>query len=518
MRTSSLLATLALAATAAAQSPLTTTFAGGNGQDGNMFDLVAIDPAGVTVDYFDVNLDAGTWDMEVYVLTTPGNYLPSVNTAADWTLVGSATGVVSNGPNVPTPLPISVCEYIPQGGTQAFYVTCTGGFGINYTNGVTTGALFSATSELEFYEGAGLQYPFTANFNPRNFNGNIYYHVGNTPGSCTTGFPGKATYGQGCYPVPGSFYEVMSAAAMDLGGMTVSYTANGSGGFDVSTGPSTINPIGGGAQALTLGDDAQADTAGVGGTLGLHVGSNGWVAFGAGNSNAFAPSVATMLGNPNTAIYAWTDLQPDAPGSGQVFYEESGSVATVTYDGVFGWGTTDPNTLQFTIDTATGDFSIAFDTVSANNPEDWLIGLSFGGASADPGPSDLSAGTFSLPGGDSNGLALDSNFALIGQNWDLQLDDIEASPFAVFFFGDMVIDPGIDLTPIGGAGCSAYTNGNLGYFSATITGTSSTFSVAVPNSMALFGTEISAQGAAASASSPGLGFATSNGLVITVGQ
>ena len=78
---------LTLAAAVSAQSSLTTTFAGGNGQSGNMFDIVATNAAGVTIKYFDVNLDAGVWDMEVYRLTNPGPYAPSVNTPGDWSLV-----------------------------------------------------------------------------------------------------------------------------------------------------------------------------------------------------------------------------------------------------------------------------------------------------------------------------------------------------------------------------------------------------------------------------------------------
>ena len=88
----------------------------------------------------------------------------------------------------------------------------------------------------------------------------------------------------------------------------------------------------------------------------------------------------------------------------------------------------------------------------------------------------------------------------------------------MFFFGDMAIDPGTDLTPFGGAGCFAYTNANLGFVTEAIAGGSSTTSIAVPNSTALFGAELSAQGTAASSLSPGLGFATSNGLRVVVGQ
>ncbi|MFK7743391.1 MAG: hypothetical protein AB8H80_23950 [Planctomycetota bacterium] len=147
-----------------AQSPLTTTFASNNGQSGNMFDLVATNAQGVTVEYFDVNLDPGTFDLEVYVLATPGTWVGNEATAAAWTLVGSAQGVVSAGNNLPTLLPIAVCEYIPAGATQAFYVTVSSGTGINYTNGTTVGALYASNADLEYYEGCGKGYPFGSTF------------------------------------------------------------------------------------------------------------------------------------------------------------------------------------------------------------------------------------------------------------------------------------------------------------------------------------------------------------------
>lgn len=188
----------------------------------------------------------------------------------------------------------------------------------------------------------------------------------------------------------------------------------------------------------------------------------------------------------------------------------------MTYDGVEGWNTGLPNTVQFTYDSSTGDYSIAFGTLSTGNPEIWLVGYSTGGASNDPGATDISAGPFSTPAADGPGLALSSNVPFAGLNWDLQLDNINSSPFAVFFFGDTDIDPGVDLGVVGGAGCFGYTNGNLGFFTSTIAAGSSTYTVPVPASPAVVGAEIAAQGAAATMLNA-LGFGTSNGVRIVVG-
>ena len=277
-----------------------------------------------------------------------------------------------NGPDVPTPLGGCLDLLLTAGTTQGFYVTTTTG-GIRYTTGAgfPVGSLYTANSDLEFYAGTGNVYQFGTFFGnataSRVWNGNINYTTG-TSSNCSLQ-ASKTTYGAGCYEAAASFYEVLTATGMDLGGMKVTGTATAT-GYDITTAPSGWTGPGLTATAMALGDDDFQDSASVGGTLGVWVGSNGNIALGGGNSTGFTPSVTTMLANPQTGIYAWTDLQPASGGgsNGDVFYEESGTVATVTYNGVDGWNTGDPNSIQFTYDTATGDFSILFGTVSNLNP------------------------------------------------------------------------------------------------------------------------------------------------------
>ena len=503
-------------------STLTTTFAHNNGQAGNMFDIVANNAAGVTIDSFDVNLSSGTFDMEVYVKTAPGTFVGSEGNAADWTLVGSATGIVSNGAGVPTPLPISVCTFVPAGATQAFYVTTTTG-GIRYTtNGAPWGSLYASNADLDFNAGSGNVYPFGSAFgnttsSSRVWNGNINYSVGNN--SCSLPSNASATtYGNGCYQFSASFYEVLTAAGMDLGGVKITGTAT-SLGYDITTAASGWTGPGLSAQAMALGDDDFQDSATVGGTLGVWVGSNGNIALNGANSNGFTPSVSTMLTNPETGIYAWTDLQPASGGgsNGDVFYEENGTVATVTYNGVDGWNTGDPNSIQFTYDTATGDWSILFGTVSGLNPEDWLVGYSPGGASLDPGATDISAGPFSIGSVDAAALALNSNAPKLGNNWDLQVSEAGASPLAFLYFGSAAVDPGVDLGSVGAPGCSAYTNADLSSFALTVSSGNASLCLPVPNDPALAGGSFSVQAAAATTLNA-LTVVTSNGLLGTFGN
>ena len=62
----------------------------------------------------DVNID-GTATIEIYY--RPGTYVGHENSATGWTLAASVPNVVSNGANVPTPVPTALSINIPQGHT-----------------------------------------------------------------------------------------------------------------------------------------------------------------------------------------------------------------------------------------------------------------------------------------------------------------------------------------------------------------------------------------------------------------
>ena len=159
-------------------SSLTTTFDAGNGQAGNMFDIMAIND--LTVDSFDISFDSGvTDDVEIYFKT--GTWVGFDADPAAWTLLTTVTGVTSAGDNVPTPLSLNLGVDVLAGETVAFYVTLTTTTAINYTNGTVVGALFASDANMEFYEGAGNPYPFAGTFAPRIFNGNIVYSTGTGP-------------------------------------------------------------------------------------------------------------------------------------------------------------------------------------------------------------------------------------------------------------------------------------------------------------------------------------------------
>lgn len=321
-------------------------------------------------------------------------------------------------------------------------------------------------------------------------------------------------FGAGCYDSAASFYEEIDPSAMDLAGQTISGFDNGL-GYTVTTNPGTIVPLGAGAVNCNLNDDEEAPF----GTLGLWVGSNGWVALGGGNNTFYAAGLGGMLNNPSTGFYAWNDLQTaTGGGGGDIYYEENGTVATVTWDGVFGWNTTQGNTFQITYDTASKNFTITFDTVNSLNSRDWVIGYSPGGSNLNDGGVDYTAGAFStFVSADQFALQMTSNTPVLATNWDLTCANMESfAPGAFFLFGSTAINPGVDLGALGAPGCSAYTSNDLG-FSGFAPGTgSATLSLPMPSNAVFLGQSVTVQAAAPSTQNA-FGIATSNGITGVLG-
>ena len=412
---------------------LTTTFAHNNGGSVGgavYFSLEALaGSGGVTINDLDLNCDAliGTAvSIDVYVQPNGGSC--SYDPAGVWVLRTSGAGIAAGSGN-PTNFSLNTPIELGEGCCLGLAIVANG-FGHDYTTGTTNPEIY-ANADLQLTAGAATNVPFTGNvFEPRIVNTNIHYTLG---GACSDTAVAEE-YGSGCVQTFTSFYEQLTQTGMDLSGLEIYGTAV-PGGHVVNTRPATIQTVGslGTPTALPLGDDSQLAA----GTLGLYVGSNCWVARGPGNSTGWVPSVATMLGNPSEALYAWTDLQPNAAGSGQVFYEESGTQWMVTYDGVYLWSTTDPVTVQFRGNEANGNFIISFGSLGSSGPEDWLVGKSGAGASNDPGPRDLSVATpfgFQVADIDRLGLSLSAvNTPVLGQPFTLETGNIPSS--AVFHVG-----------------------------------------------------------------------------------
>jgi hypothetical protein len=92
-----------------------------------------------------------------------------------------------------------------------------------------------------------------------------------------------------------------------------------------------------------------------------------------------------------------------------------------------------------------------------------------------------------------------------------------ASPAALVGFGTQVVNPGIDLTAVGMAGCFGYTNLDLGlYLTGPLAAGAGAFALPLPADPNLAGQMVSAQGVAFSTLTS-LGLASSNGQQLMFG-
>jgi len=447
-------------------SPLTTTFASNNGGvvgGAVYFSLQALPgTGGVTISDLDLNVNgastsAGTpVSFDLYVQPNSGSC--TFDVTGSWFLRASGTGVAAGTDN-PTNFVLSTPLQLGDGCCLGVAIVATN-FAHRYTTGTTNPTAY-ANGQLQLIAGRASNTPFSAPvFEPRVVNTNVNYTLG---GTCDDAAVATA-YGAGCVESRTSFYEQLTQASMDLSGLEIYGTAS-AGGHTCNTRPSTIMAIGslGAPIQLALGDDDSVAA----GTLGLEVGSNGWVARGGGNSTNWVPDVSTMLTNPSEGYYAWTDLQPNAAASGKVYYEESGTQWMVTYDDVFLWNTSDVVTIQFRGDESTRDFVIAFGALANTGPEDWLVGHSGAGSSVDPGPRNLSQGAlfgFFMGDQDLSGLELAAvGSPVLGAPFQLQTTNIPAT--AVFHVGvvglSQITVPLAIAAPSANPACSLYATSDV---------------------------------------------------------
>ena len=189
------LAVLACAYAANAQSPFTTLWDGGNQFAGNMFDLTCLNPAGISITGWDVNLDETDPDpaalANISVYWRVGTYVGHENSPDGWNELGTMA-VDSMGENTPTHLPIGGLDIL-AGETVGIYVFVTDYVTnppspnvpyMNYTNiGPALPTYANADLQLDGGVGKGSP-PFTGStFSNRMWNGNIYYDVIPGPGA-----------------------------------------------------------------------------------------------------------------------------------------------------------------------------------------------------------------------------------------------------------------------------------------------------------------------------------------------
>lgn len=197
--------TCTLAAGAPAARELTSPFVADNGDEGNMFDVVATTT--VTITSFETHSSStGTTEYEIF--TRPGTHVGFEGSAAGWTRVGTATFTLS-GLNTFSPIPIPVNITIPAGQRQAFYLT-NKTLNHRYHNGTAVGDLLVQTPELAVYQGTGNNYGtngFESTTSPRAWEGKIRYRSG---GGKTLG-----TTITGTVPTSGVMFDIQAKTSIE---------------------------------------------------------------------------------------------------------------------------------------------------------------------------------------------------------------------------------------------------------------------------------------------------------------
>jgi hypothetical protein len=224
---------------------------------GPMFDVVALNPFGVRITGFDVNLNAGTHSISVYAITAGTSFIGNELVLGAWTLLGTAT-TVSTGNSVPTSVPVSCNVFVPPGATMGFHVRAGAG-GLLYTSGGVLGGVLAATADLQVLVGktqcdlgGG---PFTGSVpSPRQFNGTVHYNADfqiNRP-AASASIDGI----QGTYCVPAIVMKAQGApGVLSLGSTNVGSA------FEVLISLAPLIPASGGAFVTANGQILNANLA-----------------------------------------------------------------------------------------------------------------------------------------------------------------------------------------------------------------------------------------------------------------
>lgn len=155
---------------------LTSPIVANNGDEGNMFDVVA--SQAITITSFETHAsEAGTTEYEIW--TKPGTYVGAATDRSQWTRVGTATFTLeAEGTYTPIPIPINITMMPNE--RRAFYLT-NKVLNHRYHDGSAVGAVLATTPHLTVYEGAGINWGtngFGAANAPRAWEGKIHYKAG----------------------------------------------------------------------------------------------------------------------------------------------------------------------------------------------------------------------------------------------------------------------------------------------------------------------------------------------------
>jgi len=160
---------------------LTTLFASNNGgADGGAvyFDLITMGNA-LTITGFETNVTGTgvTFGFEVY--TTPGGSVGNQTNMGVWTSVATGTGTTMPE-DTPSPIGLDNTFQLAANTTYGIAIVLDGTAQHEYTNGNVGNQNYN-NGDLSLALGSATNSPFTGSiFNPRVWNGTIFYEVGDT--------------------------------------------------------------------------------------------------------------------------------------------------------------------------------------------------------------------------------------------------------------------------------------------------------------------------------------------------
>lgn len=330
-------------------------------------------------------------------------------------------------------------------------------------------------------------------------------------------------YGFGCGPTSKAFYEEFNSSAFDLNGMAMTLVNNGS-DYTAQPGGTFMPPSASAATLpLSLDDEETVTLSGTfpyhgGSTSSLIVCSNGFVSVATGNGTDYTPTIGEWLNSSVARWGSWHDFNVTTGGA--VKFEQIGTIAYVTWDGAFSFGTTDPNTWQMQFDLATGNVTYVWDSIIASGDE-WLVGYASGTNDNNAGARDISselASTFQTSAFNGDPVELLTTSPTLGTTCVLTTTDIPAtSVLAIQALSLTAHNPGINLAFLGMPGCAAYTNLDAVY-TMVVSGGQATHGLTIPNQANLIGFQVFAQSSVFAPTINPFGFVNSNGVALTLGN
>lgn len=150
---------------------LYTTFVGGTGAGGQMFDVLPKKDIIIQKLYLNLNVEGDT-RVELWMRT--GTHVGYEKNPLSWAR-HSVVPVEGKGRGKKSCMNIENL-HLYKNTPYSFYLVMTKGK-FRYTKGVEVGSISASNEDLTIFEGAGLTRPFSNVYNKRIWNGNIFYHV-----------------------------------------------------------------------------------------------------------------------------------------------------------------------------------------------------------------------------------------------------------------------------------------------------------------------------------------------------